>query len=93
MNCFYQRPLSPAWRTARSRAALVEPSSMSRRPVAMTLHKPVIYGSAIEATQAFAAVGCRSFSHNDNAFTGTAPLRVIRRETPSRRLWRHHLVQ
>ena len=31
---------------------------MSRRPVAMTLHKPVIYGPAIEASQAFAAVSC-----------------------------------
>ena len=48
MNRFFQRPLSPAWRTARSRAALVEPSSMSRRPVAMPLYKPVIYGPAIE---------------------------------------------
>ena len=52
MNRFYQRPLSSAWRTARSRAALVEPPSMPRRPVAMTLHKPVIYGPAIEAAQA-----------------------------------------
>lgn len=53
MNRFYQRPLSPAWRTARSRAALVEPSSRSRRPVAMTLHKPVntIHGPAIEAAR------------------------------------------
>ena len=37
----------------------------------MTLHKPVIYGPAIEAVQAFAAVGCFSFSCNDNVFTGT----------------------
>ena len=37
----------------------------------MTLHKPVIYGPAIEALQAFAVVGYRSFSCNDNAFTGT----------------------
>lgn len=71
MNRFYQRPLSPAWRTARSRAALVEPPSMSRRPVTMTLHKPVIYGPAIEALQAFAAVGCCSFSRHDAVFTGT----------------------
>ena len=38
----------------------------------MTLHKPVIYGPAIEASQAFAVVGCFSFSRNDNVFTGTA---------------------
>ena len=67
----YQRPLSPAWRTACSRAALVELPSMSRRHVAMTLHKPVIYGPAIEAAQVFAAVGCLSFSRYDNAFAST----------------------
>ena len=71
MNRFYQRPLSPAWRTARSRAVLVEPPSMSRRPVAMTLHKPVIYGLAIEALQAFAVGGYVSCSRHDTAFTGT----------------------
>ena len=37
----------------------------------MTLHKPVIYGPAIEASQASAAVGCFSFSCHDAAFTGT----------------------
>ena len=37
----------------------------------MPLHKPVIYGPAIEAAQAFAAVGCRSFSRHGNVFTGT----------------------
>ena len=91
MNRFYQRPLSPAWRTARSRAALVEPSSMSRRPVAMTLHKPVIYGPAIEAAQAFAVVGCSP----SRAMTTPLPalLGAIRREALARRLWRHHLVQ
>ena len=37
----------------------------------MILHKPVIYGPAIEASQAFAAVGYRSFLHNDTAFADT----------------------
>ncbi len=91
MNRFYQHPLSPAWRTARSRAALVEPSSMSRRHVAMTLHKSVIYGPAIEAAQAFAAVGCFSFSRHDTPLP--APFRATRQEALSRRSWRHHLVQ
>ena len=91
MNRFYQRPLSPAWRTARARAALVKPLSMLRRYVAMPLHKPVIYGPAIEAAQAFAAVGCSP----SRAMTTPllAPRRAIRREALSRRLWRHHLVQ
>ena len=91
MNRFYQHPLSPAWRTARSRAALVEPSSRSRRYVAMTLHRAVIYGSAIEASQAFAVVGCFSFSRHDAAFTGT--IKGSRKEALSRRPWRHHWVQ
>ena len=41
MNRFYQYPLAPAWKTARFRAVLIEPPSRSRRPAAMTLHKPV----------------------------------------------------
>lgn len=80
MNRFYQRPISPAWRTARSRTALVELSSMSRRPVAMTLHKPEIYGPAIEASQAFAAVGCFSFSRMTTS--SPAPLRAYPSEGP-----------
>ena len=65
MNRFYQHPLSPAWTTARARAALVKPPSMSR-----PLHKPVLYGPAIEAAQAFAVGGCVSLSRHDNVFTG-----------------------
>ena len=87
MNRFYQRPLSPAWRTARSRAALVEPPSMSRRPVAMTLHKPVIYGPAIEAAQASSVPSSAMRSPLP------APSKVFRQEALSRRPWRHHLVQ
>ena len=83
----YQRPLSPAWRTARSRAALVEPSSMSRRPVAMTLHKSVIYGPAIEAAQASSVPSSAMRSPLP------APSKAIRQEAFSRRPWRHHLVQ
>ena len=49
MNRFYQHPLSPAWTTARSRAALVEPSSKSRRYVVVSLHKSVIYGPAMRS--------------------------------------------
>ena len=36
----------------------------------MTLHRPVIYGPAIEASQAFAVVGCFSLSRHDTAFAG-----------------------
>ena len=55
----------------------------------MTLHKPVIYGPAIEALQAFAAVGCCSFSRHD-----AVPLRAALQEGGLlRSFWRHHLVQ
>lgn len=87
MNRFYQHPLSPAWRTARARAALVKPLSMSRRPVAMPLHKSVLYGPAIEAAQA-SSVPSRAMTT-----PLPAPRRAIRREALSRRPWRHHLVQ
>ena len=84
MNRFYQHPLSPAWRSARSRAALVEPPSRSRRHVAMTLHKSVLYGPAIEAAQAS--------SVPSSAMRSPLPA-LFRQEALSRRPWRHHLVQ
>ena len=89
MHRFYQRPLSPAWTTARARAALVEPPSMSRRHGAMTLHKPVdtIHGPAIKALQA-SSVPSRAMRS-----PLPAPSRAIRREALSRRPWRHHLVR
>ena len=87
MNRFYQRPLSPAWTTARARAALVKPLSMSRGPGAMILHKPVIYDPAIEALQA-SSVPSRAMTT-----PLPAPRRAIHREALSRRPWRHHLVQ
>ena len=87
MNRFYQRPLSPAWTTARARAALVKPLSMSRRPAAMPLHKPVIYDPAIEALQA-SSVPFRAMPASLLALR-----RAIHREALSRRPWRHHLVQ
>ena len=48
-------------------------------------------GPAIEAVQAFAVVGCRSFSRHDAVFTGT--LGAIHQEALSRRPWRPHWVR
>ena len=84
MNRFYQRPLSPAWRTAHSRATLVEPPSLcSERYLPLSAafllaqacsYDPAQIRDLRPGRQSLAGIcRCRllSFLRSDNVFTGT----------------------
>ena len=95
MNRFYQHPLSPAWRTAYYRVALVEPSSRSRRHVA--IHDPAQIRDLRSTARPLKPRRHLPLSATFPSRTMTtslpASLRAIHQEALSRRSWRHHWVQ